>query len=101
MGEDWYQFAVASVDDGELRATGGIRILADGDLRLLETADLVVVPGWRGLDEPVPDALCGRSARRMPAAASYSQSVLAFSFWQPQACLTGGRQPPTGATRKL
>ena len=58
MGDDWYQFAVASVDDGELRATGGIRILADGDLGLLETADLVVVPGWRGLDEPVPDALC-------------------------------------------
>ena len=100
MGDDWYQFAVASVDGGELRATGGIRILADGDLRLLETADLVVIPGWRGLDEPVPEALC-RSARRMPAAASYSRSVLAFSFWQPQACLTGGRQPPTGATRKL
>ncbi|CAH5660284.1 hypothetical protein AI3013V2_2105 [Enterobacter cloacae] len=58
MGDDWYQFAVASVDDGELRATGGIRILADGDLGLLETADLVVVPGWRGLDEPVPEALC-------------------------------------------
>ena len=70
MGDDWYQFAVASVDGGELRATGGIRILADGDLRLLETADLVVIPGWRGLDEPVPEALC-RSARRMPAAASY------------------------------
>lgn len=58
MADDWYQFAVASVDDGELRATGGIRILADGDLGLLETADLVVVPGWRGLDEPVPEALC-------------------------------------------
>ena len=58
MGETWYRFAVAGVDEGELRATGGIRILADGDLGLLETADLVVVPGWRWLDEPVPEALC-------------------------------------------
>ncbi len=57
MGEAWYRFAVAGVDEGELRATGGIRMLADGDLRLLETADLIVVPGWRGMDEPVPEAL--------------------------------------------
>lgn len=58
MGETWYRFAVAAVDEGELRATGGIRILADGDLRLLEHADLIVVPGWRGMDSPVPEALC-------------------------------------------
>ncbi|MGE8031352.1 transcriptional regulator FtrA [Enterobacter mori] len=58
MGETWYRFAVAGVDEGELRATGGIRILADGDLSLLERADLILVPGWRGIDAAVPDALC-------------------------------------------
>lgn len=58
MGESWYRFAVAGVDEGELRATGGIRILADGDLSLLERADLILVPGWRGIDAAVPDALC-------------------------------------------
>ncbi|WP_447853616.1 transcriptional regulator FtrA [Enterobacter mori] len=58
MGESWYRFAVAGVDEGELRATGGIRILADGDLSLLEHADLILVPGWRGVDAAVPDALC-------------------------------------------
>jgi len=58
MGESWYRFAVAGVDEGELRATGGIRILADGDLSLLEHADLILVPGWRGIDAAVPDALC-------------------------------------------
>lgn len=58
MGESWYRFAVAGVDEGELRATGGIRILADGDLSLLECADLILVPGWRGIDAAVPDALC-------------------------------------------
>jgi AraC family transcriptional activator FtrA len=48
LGDDWYRFAVASVDSGELRATGGIRIVTDGDLSLLASADLIVVPGWRG-----------------------------------------------------
>ncbi len=57
MGNDWYRFNVASVDDGELRATGGIRVVADGTLSLLEEADLVVIPGWRGIDEPVPPSL--------------------------------------------
>lgn len=58
MGENWYRFAVASIDEGELRATGGVRILTDGDLSLLESADRVIIPGWRGPDAPVPERLC-------------------------------------------
>lgn len=34
MGEGWYRFAVASVDPGELRATGGVRFVADGGIEL-------------------------------------------------------------------
>ncbi|HEX4502635.1 MAG TPA: transcriptional regulator FtrA [Scandinavium sp.] len=59
LGENWYRFAVAAVDDGELRATGGIRIVADGGYELFEQADTIVVPGWRGVQTAVPDALCG------------------------------------------
>lgn len=58
LGERWYRFAVAAVDEGELRATGGIRITADGGYPLLAQADIIVVPGWRGLDSPVPAQLC-------------------------------------------
>lgn len=58
MGEGWYRFAVAAVDEGELRATGGVRVMADGDLSLLEHAGTIVVPGWRGIDADVPPALC-------------------------------------------
>ena len=57
MGEEWYRFAVAAVDDGPLRATGGVQILADGGLDLLAQAGTVIVPGWRGADVPVPDHL--------------------------------------------
>ena len=56
MGDKWYDFAVAAVDDGELRATGGIRIMTEGGLELLAEANTVVIPGWRGADQPVPPA---------------------------------------------
>lgn len=58
MGEGWYRFAVAAVDPGELRATGGVRLVADGGVALLEQAGTIIVPGWRGADQPVPEAVC-------------------------------------------
>ena len=58
MGDNWYRFAVAGLETGELRATGGIRIAVDGGLALLEQAGTIIVPGWRGADEPVPPDLC-------------------------------------------
>ncbi len=57
LGENWYRFAVASADPGALRATGGVQVTADGGLNLLATAGTVIVPGWRGVDAPVPEAL--------------------------------------------
>lgn len=45
MGPDWYRFAVAAVDDGELRATGGVRVVVDGDISLIAQAGTVIVPG--------------------------------------------------------
>lgn len=58
LGDNWYTFTVAAVDEGELRATGGIRVMAAGGLELLAQADTIVVPGWRGAQVPVPPALC-------------------------------------------
>jgi transcriptional regulator, AraC family with amidase-like domain len=58
LGESWYRFAVAAVDEGEMRATGGIRLVADGGYELLKQADTIVVPGWRGVQTAVPEVLC-------------------------------------------
>ena len=55
---DWYRFSVCPVDDGPLRATGGVRITGKGTLR---NAGTIVIPGWRdhaGLPpRPLLDAL--------------------------------------------
>lgn len=58
MGTNWYRFASCAVDDGPMRAHGGLRFMADSDPELIEQADIIVVPGWKGADAPVPGALC-------------------------------------------
>ena len=94
MGESWYRFAVAGVDEGELRATGGIRILADGDLSLLERADLILVPGWRGIDAAVPDALCD-ALRRASARGCQLLSICSGVFVLAATGLLDGRKATT------
>ena len=94
MGDTWYRFAVAAVDEGELRATGGIRILADGDLRLLEHADLIVVPGWRGVDSPVPEALCD-ALRQASARGCQVMSICSGVFVLAASGLLDGRRATT------
>lgn len=55
---DWYRHKVVAAEPGPLHATGGIAIAAEHDLSALRDAHLVLVPGWRGYDTPVPDDLC-------------------------------------------
>lgn len=94
MGDAWYRFAVAGIEDGELRATGGVRILTDGHLSLLDAADLIVVPGWRGLDEPVPDALC-EALRQASARGCQLLSICSGVFVLAASGLLNGRKATT------
>jgi AraC family transcriptional activator FtrA len=60
MGSGWYRYASAAIEPGPLRAAGGVNVLADGGIDLLDQADMIVVPGWRGAEAPVPAALTER-----------------------------------------
>jgi AraC family transcriptional regulator, transcriptional activator FtrA len=57
MGQGWYRYRLAAVEPGRLRVAGGLLVEADGSLSLLDDADLIIVPGWRGIDAPVPQDL--------------------------------------------
>ncbi|KQV83879.1 transcriptional regulator FtrA [Rhizobium sp. Root1220] len=57
MGANWYRFAVCGIEPGPLRAAGGLTVTVDSDLGILDDADLIVVPGWRAIDAPVPEPL--------------------------------------------
>lgn len=69
MGPGWYRHAVAAVEPGPLRAAGGLTMTVEGGLERLEDAHTIVVPGWRGIESPVPPALAAalRAANRRGA----------------------------------
>jgi AraC family transcriptional activator FtrA len=94
MGPDWYRFAVAALEPGPLRAAGGIRIAADGGLDLIERAGTLVVPGWRGAAEPVPESLCD-ALRRAQARGARVLSLCSGAFVLAAAGLLDGRRATT------
>jgi AraC family transcriptional activator FtrA len=53
----WYRFSVCSIDGHRVRALGGITIQADGALSELRRADIIIIPGWRNVDELPPQRL--------------------------------------------
>ncbi|MBF7980233.1 MULTISPECIES: helix-turn-helix domain-containing protein [Rahnella] len=56
-GEPLYELSVASVEEGTFGAQGGVRLVVDGGLELLEGAGTIVIPGWRSVHEPAPARL--------------------------------------------
>ncbi len=57
MGDDWYEFATVAPEPGALRALGGLTFHAERGLDALTDTDTIVIPGWSGIDVPVPPAL--------------------------------------------
>src|SRR6516225_601114 len=57
LGVPWYEFAVCTLERGPLRAAGGIEVRVRRPLRLLDSADTIVIPGWRDPAEAPPPAL--------------------------------------------
>ncbi len=60
LGTAWYRYSVCGVEPGPLRAAGGLTVTADRGLDVLDQADLIIVPGWRAIDAPVPPPLIER-----------------------------------------
>jgi AraC family transcriptional regulator, transcriptional activator FtrA len=60
MGPGWYRFASAAIEPGPLRAHGGLTVVCDGGFELLDQADIIVAPGWKGAGIEVPADLTER-----------------------------------------
>lgn len=79
MGEGWYRFASCAIEGGPLRAHGGFVLTPEHGIELLDRADIIVVPGWKGASEPVPDDLVER-LRRAHARGARLASICSGAF---------------------
>jgi AraC family transcriptional activator FtrA len=63
----WYRFETCAAERGPLRGQHGMRVVADAGLDRLVEAGTIIIPGWKGIDVPVPtrvlDALREAHAR--------------------------------------
>lgn len=94
MGSNWYRFASVPVERGPLRAQGGLSVSASGSAKLLDEADLIVVPGWKGIDVPVPKPLQSRLRRAWERGARLA-SICSGAFVLASTGLLDGRRATT------
>ena len=59
LGLPPFDFRIIGLGDSEIRSDAGFIIPCDRDLRVIEKADIVIVPTWADLDTPPPEALLG------------------------------------------
>ena len=90
----WYRFEVCAAEPGRLRAAGGLAVGAPCDLDLIARADTVVVPGWRGPDEPAPPALLD-ALRRVAERGGRLVSICSGVFVLAAAGVLDGRRATT------
>jgi transcriptional regulator GlxA family with amidase domain len=77
-----------------ITATGGLGLTVGFGLEHAETADMVILPGWRSADDPVPDALI-TTLQRAHAGGAVIVGLCLGAFGLAQARLLTGRRATT------
>ncbi|MFL6674296.1 MAG: transcriptional regulator FtrA [Massilia sp.] len=94
LGVQWYAPVVCAVEDGPLRAAGGLTVHAPAALDALSYADTIVIPGWRDIAEEPPARLV-QALRDAHARGARICSICSGAFVLAHAGLLDGRKATT------
>jgi AraC family transcriptional activator FtrA len=94
LGPDWYRFETCAYERGRLPGQYGFSVDADADLERLAEAGTVIIPGWKGIDVPVPDRLV-QALRRAHERGARLLSICSGSFVLAATGLLDGRRATT------
>jgi AraC family transcriptional activator FtrA len=94
LGPDWYRFETCSLKGASVSSQYGMRIKAANGLDCLATAGTIVIPGWAGIDVPVPHAIL-EALRRAHARGARVLSICSGAFVLAATGLLDGRRATT------
>lgn len=94
LGANWYRFETCSVGGRPVRGQFGLKVVPDGSLDRLVAADTIIIPGWSGVDVPVPAAII-RALRAAHARGARLLSICSGSFVLAAAGLLDGKTATT------
>ncbi len=94
LGPDWYRFETCSLKGASVISQYGMRMKAGNGLDRLAAAGTIVIPGWTGIDVPVPPAIL-QALRHAHARGARVLSICSGAFVIAATGLLDGRQATT------
>ena len=94
LGPDWYRFETCSLKGASVSSQYGMRMKAANGLDRMTAAGTIVIPGWAGIEVPVPHAIL-EALRSAHARGARVMSICSGAFVLAATGLLDGRQATT------